>query len=287
MKLILGAFLMTCLCGCSTVQSAVESDIEANAEFNLSEIGGSAGNENTVSLATVRQLNIHSDARIYLMQGDEPSLNILRKASPEADIEILQHKDQLDIIDDSEQKQTLDIFLTPRALASINAEGHTLTVFVENNGNIQLGHLVAEKVCLRMEGHGRMTVVSVASEEAKIKLNGHGHIEVADIAATSLDVLMVGHGGVTLAGSVDQQHVKIKGHGHYSAPELQTQLASIDIQGKAMASLSVASQPSVIQGDMANLKVRQLDHAKGNVRLASIPTSPFYRGLSATAHISL
>ena len=84
---------------------------------------------------------------------------------------------------------------------------------------------------LDSSGAGSFEIDGLDTDRLKVTLSGAGDIGIDSLSATDLAVTISGAGNVDLAGQVERQEVEMSGFGNYTAPDLESQTASVRIGG--------------------------------------------------------
>ena len=84
---------------------------------------------------------------------------------------------------------------------------------------------------LDLSGAGSFQIQSLDASNLGIAFGGAGKIEIDSLNADEISVNVSGTGDIDLAGNVGKQEISIKRFGNYSAPELQSNQASVQIDG--------------------------------------------------------
>ena len=86
-----------------------------------------------------------------------------------------------------------------------------------------------------INGAGDLKIDDLETTGLEITINGTGKIEIDNLTADNLTVQISGAASIELAGQVSDQTVNIDGTGSYHAGDLQSQSASVKIQGLGSA----------------------------------------------------
>lgn len=84
---------------------------------------------------------------------------------------------------------------------------------------------------LTSSGAGSFEIEELDTDRLRVTLSGAGDIGIDSLSATNLAVTISGAGDVELAGQVGTQEIEMSGLGRYSAPDLESQMASVRISG--------------------------------------------------------
>lgn len=84
---------------------------------------------------------------------------------------------------------------------------------------------------ITLSGAANIDVDALTEEELRVSLSGAGDIKINSLVADSLDVDVSGAGDIEIAGKVEIQMIYLSGLGKYDAAGLESQEATITING--------------------------------------------------------
>ena len=116
------------------------------------------------------------------------------------------------------------------------------TLGLDGSGEYRLGSFITGQFTLSLDGSGDITMQEFVAKTANLGIAGSGKLAVADVIADSLDVKISGSGDSTLSGQVNQQAITIHSSGHYSASNLQSQVATVKITGSGNSKIWVTDE---------------------------------------------
>jgi len=90
---------------------------------------------------------------------------------------------------------------------------------------------VIDLQAISISGAADIEIEKLKTDQLDIDLSGAGQVSVDDLNADHLSVLVSGAGDVKIAGSVEDQIVRLSGFGRYQAFDLESQEASVTISG--------------------------------------------------------
>ena len=90
---------------------------------------------------------------------------------------------------------------------------------------------VVDLTGLDSSGAGSFEIDGLDTDRLRVTLSGAGDIKGDSLSATDLVVTISGAGNIDLAGKVGTQEIDMSGLGNYSAPNLESQMASVRISG--------------------------------------------------------
>jgi hypothetical protein len=160
-----------------------------------------------------------------LIEGSGPIIREERLASGITAVEFGAFGN-LEIIQGDEEGLTLQAQGNILPMITSEVDGETLRIYARGNLNPQLG--------LQM----RLKVRSLHS----IVAGGAGNITVRGFSGDTLSISVTGANAVTVAGTVREQTVSLSGAGAYDGGALESQRATITIDGFADALVRVSEQ---------------------------------------------
>jgi len=92
---------------------------------------------------------------------------------------------------------------------------------------------------LTLTGVADVGVDGVAANRFDLTVNGLGSVEIDNVSVERLNVNLAGGGDITLTGAAVDQALSISGAGVYSADDLQSETARVQLTGDSMATLWV------------------------------------------------
>lgn len=108
---------------------------------------------------------------------------------------------------------------------------------------------VKELQGLSLSGLGNVEVGSLESSNFSLSLSGGGSLKIENLSAKNLLVNMSGLGNAHLGGEVDKQAVNVSGAVSYSARDLRSQAAAVQISGLGRAEVqAVETLDAAISG---------------------------------------
>ncbi len=144
--------------------------------------------------------------QVIITQGDEESLTI------ETDDNLMRH------IETEVRNGTLELGLA-RNTIPIPTQSIIFRVSVD------------DLTGLTSSGAGSFKIDGLEADRLRVTLSGVGDVGIDSLSATDLVVKISGAGNVDLAGQVEAQEIDMSGLGRYSAPDLESQTASVRISG--------------------------------------------------------
>lgn len=123
-----------------------------------------------------------------------------------------------------------------------------------------------------ISGTGKIESDSLNTTKLTIKIDGASEGNIADLNVDQLIIDINGAGKLNIAGTATNQTIKILGAGNYSANNLTSKSASIDINGGGIATLRVSDILDVIingAGDISyigNPEITKQISGAGNIQ---------------------
>ncbi|MEI7769163.1 MAG: DUF2807 domain-containing protein [Chloroflexales bacterium] len=160
-----------------------------------------------------------------LVEGSGP---VIREERPVSGVSAVEFGafGNLEIIQGDEEGLTLQAQGDILPMIASEVDGDTLRIYAKGN--------VSPKLGIQM----RLKVRSLRS----IMAGGSGNITVMGLSGDTLSVRVIGANAVTVAGSVREQTVSLTGAGTYDGGALESQRATVTIDGFADALVRVSEQ---------------------------------------------
>ena len=99
---------------------------------------------------------------------------------------------------------------------------------------------------LIVRGAALVKASRIETDHLSLVLRGAGRVEIGNLTARSLSVRLPGAGEITIAGSVVDQDVEIRGVGSYTAPRLACRTGSIVLAGAGKALLRAEDKLNIV-----------------------------------------
>jgi hypothetical protein len=115
--------------------------------------------------------------------------------------------------------------------------GNTLYLEIEDNiipdpsVKIAFRLNVVDLEALDLSGAGSFTIESLETPSLEITFSGAGGIDLDSLIADRVSTRVSGAGDISLAGEVGAQDIHIEGVGKYSAPDMKSNQATVQIEG--------------------------------------------------------
>lgn len=93
---------------------------------------------------------------------------------------------------------------------------------------------------IALSGSTRLEAEALSADQLQMTLKGSSSLAIANLTASVLDIEASGSGQIDLAGTVDQQTIRIDGTGVYNAGQLVSRQAAVDLAGTAQATVNVS-----------------------------------------------
>lgn len=90
-----------------------------------------------------------------------------------------------------------------------------------------------------LDGGAEIKAENLDLDRVKITLNGGAKLDFVNLKANFLDLTINGGAGVTITGKVTEQNVQISGAGAYLTPEMQSDIAKVQLDGAGAAEVWV------------------------------------------------
>ena len=90
---------------------------------------------------------------------------------------------------------------------------------------------------LDLSGLGNVTMPKLSTDSLDVKVSGAGGVKIEQISAKTVTSSMSGAGNVELAGKITSHTLTLSGLGNYSAGDLESQSASINLSGAGGATV--------------------------------------------------
>jgi hypothetical protein len=90
-----------------------------------------------------------------------------------------------------------------------------------------------------LDGGAEIKAENLDLDRLSVTLNGGAKLDFVSLKANYLDLTINGGAGVTIAGKVTEQKVKITGAGAYLTQELQSDIATVELDGAGGAEVWV------------------------------------------------
>jgi len=191
----------------------------------------------TSDLAEFKELEINVPANVQLRQSDKHSIEIQADENILTKIEYKVSRNTLKIELDKciENFKVLDIIITAPEIEEIEINGSGK---IYNSGLIKM-----RKLDININGSGNSNF-NIDTKELNVEINGAGNI--------------------TVKGISDRQNIEINGAGEYSAYELVSKKADIDISGTGNCKVQVIDRLNVDISGSGNV------YYKGDVKKTDI-----------------
>jgi hypothetical protein len=145
-------------------------------------------------------------------------------------------------------REALEIVARESALPSIVTEvrGGTLYIGREGTGsafsvNPPLFRLTMTKIAgLETHSSGKITANSLRASSLRIRISSSGGITIDSLTADSLDVQVSSSGSLNVAGTVEQQDIRLTSSGNYFARNLASRTARVSVSSSGDATLRVS-----------------------------------------------
>jgi len=99
------------------------------------------------------------------------------------------------------------------------------------SGKITFRLNVIDLEALDLSGAGSFIIESLGTPSLEITFSGAGDIDLDSLMADRVSTRVSDAGDISLAGEVDAQDIHIEGVGKYSAPDLKSNQATVQIEG--------------------------------------------------------
>ena len=159
--------------------------------------------------------------QVIITQGDEESLTI------EADDNLMEY------ITSEVRGSTLELGFTDNVSIDPTAQ----IVFRVNAKNLK---------ALKTTGTSSMEMKKLNTDRLEISKSGTGGITIDELTATDLVVSAEGTGKIKLVGTVVTQEIEMVGSGDYEAPDLESQTATVSVNGTGNAIIWVLDSLDVV-----------------------------------------
>jgi hypothetical protein len=103
---------------------------------------------------------------------------------------------------------------------------------------------VVDLNAVQVGGSGNFTGTDLKLKSLNLFLSGSGSINLVNLVADSIK--LVNSGLTSLSGNVKSQEIIISGTGEYKAKDLQSNTATVEIDGSGQATLNVINQLNII-----------------------------------------
>jgi hypothetical protein len=105
---------------------------------------------------------------------------------------------------------------------------------------------VVDLNAVQVGGSGNFTGTDLKLKSLNLFLSGSGSINLVNLVADSIKLVNSGSGLTSLSGNVKSQEIIISGTGEYKAKDLQSNTATVEIDGSGQTTLNVINQLNII-----------------------------------------
>jgi Putative auto-transporter adhesin, head GIN domain len=84
---------------------------------------------------------------------------------------------------------------------------------------------------LLVDGSGSVHAGAWTSHALEVRISGSGDVKIDGLTATRLRCDLAGSGKAIISGSVASQRIRLSGSGHYRAPNLRSEAATVSVSG--------------------------------------------------------
>ena len=113
-----------------------------------------------------------------------------------------------------------------------------------NDVNVEYDLKVIDINKVKIVGLGKIAALEITTPDMEIVIEGSGDIEIP-LRAENVKSTIEGSGKITLRGEAASQELRIDGNGDYSAIQLESQTAKINISGSGKAEINATDQLTV------------------------------------------
>ena len=105
---------------------------------------------------------------------------------------------------------------------------------------------VVDLNAVQVGGSGNFTGTDLKLKSLNLFLSGSGSINLVNLVADSIKLVNSGSGLTSISGNVKSQEIIISGTGEYKAKDLQSNTATVEIDGSGQATVNVINQLNII-----------------------------------------
>lgn len=98
---------------------------------------------------------------------------------------------------------------------------------------------------LHVTGAATVDARDMNADQFRLEVTGASHVDLTNLATSSLTVDVTGAGAVKASGQATRQTVTISGAGSYSAQDLSSQQATVEVSGSGDCAMRVSNSLSV------------------------------------------
>jgi len=127
---------------------------------------------------------------------------------------------------------------------------------LEGSGDVELDGISASNIDVDSSGSGEFNADSMKIDNhTSITLTGSGDIEVEKLKTNSLDSELSSSANIELSGIAKLQESSVTGSGNYSASDLKSQTAKVEMSGSGDMTVNVAKSISIKTNGSGSLKI--------------------------------
>lgn len=140
---------------------------------------------------------------------------------------------------DDDALDQLEVFVDDGELIVRNKRSSWLGGWKDNDVELVIAFKSIDQ--LKVSGAAELRAEQVTSDNLRLAVSGSGDIEIESLDGETLNLTVSGSADVDVAGSVQDQAVRISGSADYQAEELTSETAQIRISGSGDARVSVSA----------------------------------------------
>ena len=213
----------------------------------------------------VTEIELSMAGQLHLVAGEGDGVRIVGEEIIASQVQVSRQGDKLLIV--SQDSGSLTVYLRTQTLHKLTisdnmdpsakkGQVNRLQVTVDNHQRLKIDKINLPQVGIAMDGHGNLEVGVVVADHLTLDMRGHGKIQVNQIESALVEVFMQGHGDINLAGMTRDQRVKINGHGHYDAIELESSHAELTSRGFNLVELWVKDDLTIDARQFSSVRFR-------------------------------